>query len=238
MVTGSFLLFQVLFSLSFSFTTFIWQITETIKTYSWFLCRLTLTIFSKHEALHSTKTNGGNVLFHLLVLSRCLLKLCFWKYISFRCFFYILLSCRCSLRFPFALHFLLFALFIICPWTKKKRERCVESLTRNITFPTVHPPPMEIPAKNTIGLSIKKSNFCFRCKRKTVISPPIFTLFHFFCSSHKDHIKDLLLAKNQNSNKIFRLTITGNLKMVVISFVCLLPVRPSALQQGGFVPRE
>ena len=160
------------------------------------------------------------------------------KYISFRCFFYILLSCRCSLRFPFALHFLLFALFIICPWTKKKRERCVESLTKNVTFPTVHPPAMEIPAKNTIGLSIKKSNFCFRCKRKTVISPPIFTLFHFFCSSHKDHIKDLLLAKNQNPNKIFRLTITGNLKMVVISFVCLLPERPSALQHGGFVPRE
>ena len=26
--------------------------------------------------------------------------------------------------------------------------------------------------------------------------------------------------------------------MVVISFVCLLPVRPSALQHGGFVPRE
>ena len=121
---------------------------------------------------------------------------------------------------------------------KKKRERCVESLTKNVTFPTVHPPAMEIPAKNTIGLSIKKSNFCFRCKRKTVISPPIFTLFHFFCSSHKDHIKDLLLAKNQNSNKIFRLTITGNLKMVVISFVCLLPMRPVALQQGGFVPCE
>ena len=119
-----------------------------------------------------------------------------------------------------------------------KSERCVESLTKSITFPTVHPPAMEIPAKNTIGLSIKKSNFCFQCKRKTVISPPIFTLFHFFCSSHKDRTKDLLLAKNQNSNKIFRLTITGNLKMVVISFVCLLPVRPSALQHGGFVPRE
>ena len=26
--------------------------------------------------------------------------------------------------------------------------------------------------------------------------------------------------------------------MVVISFVCLLPMRPVALQQGGFVPRE
>ena len=174
-------------------------------------------------------------LFHLLVLSRCLLKLCFWKYISFRCFFYIFLVCRCSLRFLFALHFLLFVLFITCPWTKKKN---VESLTKNITFPTVHPSAMEIPAKNTIGLSIKKSNFCFRCKRKTLISPPMFTLFHFFCSSKKNHTKDLLLAKNQNSNKIFRLTITGNLKMVVISFVCLLPVRPSALQHGGFVPRE
>ena len=121
---------------------------------------------------------------------------------------------------------------------KKKRERCVESLTKNVTFPTVHPPAMEIPAKNTIGLSIKKSNFCLRYKRKTVISPPIFTLFHFFCSSHKDHIKDLLLAKNKNSNKIFRLKISGNLKMVVISFVCLLPMRPLALQHGGFVPRE
>ena len=121
---------------------------------------------------------------------------------------------------------------------KKTRERCVESLTKNITFPTVHPPAMEIPAKDTIGLSIKKSNFCFWYKRKTVISPPISTLFHFFCSSHKDHTKALLFAKNQNSNKIFRLTITGNLKMVVISFVCLFPVNPSALQHDGFVPRE
>ena len=78
---------------------------------------------------------------------------------------------------------------------KKKRERCVESLTKNVTFPTVHPPAMEIPAKDTIGLSIKKSNFCFWYKRKTVISPPISTLFHFFCSSHKDHAKDFTISQ-------------------------------------------
>ena len=78
---------------------------------------------------------------------------------------------------------------------KKKRERCVESLTKNVTFPTVHPPTMKIPAKNTIGLSIKKSNFCLRYKRKTVISPPISTLFHFFCSSHKDHTKDFTIRQ-------------------------------------------
>ena len=78
---------------------------------------------------------------------------------------------------------------------KKKRERYVESLTKNITFPTVHPPAMEIPATNTIGLSIKKSNFCLRYKRKIVISPPISTLFHFFCSSHKDHTKDFTIRQ-------------------------------------------
>ena len=49
---------------------------------------------------------------------------------------------------------------------------------------------MEIPAKNSKVLSIKKSNFYFWYKRNTVISPPIFTLLHFFFFSHKEHIKN------------------------------------------------
>ena len=55
---------------------------------------------------------------------------------------------------------------------------------------------MEIPAKNTIGFQSNwKSNFYFRYKRKTVISPTKFTLFHFlflflflfYFFFHKDH---------------------------------------------------
>ena len=51
-------------------------------------------------------------------------------------------------------------LFWTWPWTKIKiirKERCVESLTKNI--PIIHSPAMEIPAKNTIGLPIKWITF-------------------------------------------------------------------------------
>ena len=63
-----------------------------LKQYLLFLCRLTLTTLSKHKALHSAKTNWSKRSFFLMPIE-----------ISFRCFFNILLPCRCSLRFPFAL---------------------------------------------------------------------------------------------------------------------------------------
>ena len=70
-----------------------------------------------------------------------------------------------------------------------KKKYCIESLTKRKTFLIIHPPLMEIPAKNTIGLSIERVTFTSGSNKKTVISPPIFTLLHFCFLSHKDHIK-------------------------------------------------
>ena len=80
---------------------------------------------------------------------------------------------------------------------------------------------MEIPAKNTIGFQSNwKSNFYFRYKRKTVISPTKFTLFHFlflflflfFFFFIKITPKPLLWAKYHNFNKSFHLKVSaGNL---------------------------
>ena len=76
-----------------------------------------------------------------------------------------------------------------------KKKYCIESLTKRKTFPIIHPPLMETPAKNTIGLSIKRVTFTSGSNKKTVISPPIFTLLHFFFLSHKDHTKTLTMSQ-------------------------------------------
>ena len=48
--------------------------------------------------------------------------------------------------------------------------------------------------KNTIGLSIKRLSFTSSVK-KTIISPPIFTLFQNFFLYHRDHIKTFTLSQ-------------------------------------------
>ena len=112
------------------------------------------TTLSKHEALHSAKTNGGNVLFHLLLLSNVHFFLLLLKISS-------VLGSLSLLRFDqFRPH--LGGFFeLVSDEKNKTRERCVESLTKRKTFLIIHPPPMEIPAKNTIGLSFffKKVTF-------------------------------------------------------------------------------
>ena len=55
---------------------------------------------------------------------------------------------------------------------------------------------MEIPAKNTIGLSIKKVTFT-SVERKNRHLSYNFTLFHFFFLTHKDHTKTF--TTNQKS---------------------------------------
>ena len=74
------------------------------------------------------------------------------------------------------------------------RERCVESLTKRKTFLIIHPPPMEIPAKNTMGLSIKKVTFT-SVERKNRHLSYNFTLFHFFFLTHKDHTKTFTMSQ-------------------------------------------
>ena len=74
----------------------------------------------------------------------------------------------------------------------KTTELCVESLTKRITFP-----PMEIPAKNTIGLSIKKVTFT-SVERKNRHLSYNFTLFHFFFLTHKDHTKTFIMSQKSN----------------------------------------
>ena len=114
--------------------------------------------------------------------------------ISFRCFFYFLLSWGLfhwdSISFS-----LLFVGFFKLAHEQKKNERCVESLTKRKTFLIIHQPAMEIPGKNTVGLSTKRATFTSCTKRKTVISPPMFPLFHFFFLSRKDHTKTFTMSQ-------------------------------------------
>ena len=89
------------------------------------------------------------------------------------------------------------------------RERCVESLTKRKTFPIIHPPPMEITAKNTIGLSIKKVTFT-SVERKNRHLSYNFTLFHFFFLTHKDHTKTFTMSQKSKFMQYICFFVTQN----------------------------
>ena len=54
---------------------------------------------------------------------------------------------------------------------------------------------MEIPAKNTIGLSIKKVTFTSVERENRHLSYRDFTLFHFFFVTHKDYTKTFTMSQ-------------------------------------------
>ena len=152
------------------------------------------TTLSKHEALHSAKTNSRNVLFHLLLLSNvhffCVASIIFFcLWVSF------IIEIRSFSSSPWVFFFFFFEL--VSDEKNKTRELCVESLTKRKTFLITHPPPMEIPAKNTIGLSIKKVTFT-SVERKNRHLSYNFTLFHFFFLTHEDHTKTFTISVSKS----------------------------------------
>lgn len=89
-------------------------------------------------------------------------------------------------------------LFWTWPWTKIKttrKERCIESLTKNnpdYSFAS-HGNSREKHYRATNQMN----NFYFRYKRKTVISPPILTIFHFYMC--KGHTKTITIMSQKST---------------------------------------
>lgn len=71
---------------------------------------------------------------------------------------------------------------------------------------------MEIPAKNTIGRSIKRVTFTSGSNKKMSFLHQhlLFSIFSFFLL--KITLKPLLWAKNKSFNKIFHPKVSANLK--------------------------
>lgn len=196
------------------------QITETINTYLWFLCRLTLTTLSKHEVLHSAKTNGRSVLLHLLSF-KCLSKTV--KEITFRCFFNILLRCRYSLRNPLALHFVHFFELVHGQKTKQQqKERCVEPLKKNIHSVPDYSSTCHGNFREKHNRAVNQMSNVF----SSINEKPSFRrqsfLFLFFFLSHKDHTKSFTISQKSKFNKTFHLKVSGNLKETVL-FLYIIP---------------
>ena len=71
---------------------------------------------------------------------------------------------------------------------------------------------METPAKNTIGLSIKRVTFTSGSNKKPSFLHQylLLSIFSFFLI--KITLKPLLWANNKNFNKIFHLKVSANIK--------------------------
>ena len=71
---------------------------------------------------------------------------------------------------------------------------------------------METPAKNTIGLSIKRVTFTSVSNKKPSFLHQylLFSIFSFFLI--KITLKPLLWVNNKNFNKIFHLKVSANIK--------------------------
>ena len=84
---------------------------------------------------------------------------------------------------------------------------------------------MEIPAKNTIGLSIKRVTFTSSKKKNPSFLGQylLFSIFSLFLLkiTLKVSLRPLLWDKNHNLNKILHLSkVSGNLNLYVLSYQC------------------